>query len=126
MQIAVAGRAALKVTQSRTARVAFVAVAVALAVWALWSRWPDVERAVQRLDARYLAAAAAATVVNLVLTGLAWRAVVADLGARLPLGLAARVFFVGQVGKYVPGSLWPMIVQAELAKRHVARRLTAS
>jgi hypothetical protein len=124
--LAGAGRAALRVTQSRPVRVAFVAVAVGLAVWALWSRWPDVERAVSRLDARYLAAAAAVTVLNLVLTGLAWRSVVADLGARLPYGLAARVFFVGQVGKYVPGSLWPVIVQAELARRHVARRLTAS
>ncbi len=124
--LAGAGRAALKVTQSRPARVAFVVVAVGLAVWALWSRWPDVVRAVHRLDGRYLAAAAVATVANLVLSGLAWRALVADLGARLPYGLAARVFFVGQIGKYVPGSLWPMIVQAELAKRHVARRLTAA
>ena len=124
--LAGAGRAALRATQSRGVRIGFVVVAVGLAVWALWSRWPDVERAVQRLDARYLAAAAAATLANLMLSGLAWRALVADLGARLPLGLAARVFFVGQIGKYVPGSLWPMIVQAELAKRHVARRLTAA
>lgn len=124
--LAGAGRAALRLTQSRPVRIGFVAVAVGLAVWALWSRWPDVQSAVQRLDARYLALAAVATVVNLVFTGLAWRAVVADLGARLPYGLAARFFFVGQIGKYVPGSLWPMVVQAELAKRHVARRLTAS
>jgi glycosyltransferase 2 family protein len=124
--LAGAGRAALRATQSRAVRVGFVALALGLAVWALWSRWPDVERAVQRLDARYLAVAAVATVGNLMLSGLAWRALVADLGARLPLGLAARVFFVGQIGKYVPGSLWPMIVQAELAKRHVARRLTAA
>jgi uncharacterized membrane protein YbhN (UPF0104 family) len=124
--VAGAGRAALRATQSRAVRVGFVAVAVGLAVWALWSRWPDVERAIQRLDARYLAAAAVATLGNLVLSGLAWRSLVADLGARLPLGLASRVFFVGQIGKYVPGSLWPMIVQAELARQHVARRLTAA
>jgi glycosyltransferase 2 family protein len=107
-------------------RVGFVAVAVGLAVWALWSRWPEVVSAVQRLDARDLVLAALATLINAVLTGLAWRALLADLGARLPVGLAARVFFVGQIGKYVPGSLWPMIVQAELAKRHVARRSTVA
>jgi uncharacterized membrane protein YbhN (UPF0104 family) len=106
--------------------VGFIVVAVALAVWALWSQWPQVVSAVTRLDARYLVAAALATVANLVFTGLAWRAVLADLGARLPVALAARVFFVGQIGKYVPGSLWPLIVQAELAKRHVARRSTAA
>jgi glycosyltransferase 2 family protein len=114
------------VAQSRPARIGFIAVAVGLAVWALWSRWPEVVRAGGRLDPGHLAAAALAAVANVVLTGLAWRALLADLGARLPVGLAARVFFVGQIGKYVPGSLWPMIVQAELAKRHVARRSTAA
>jgi glycosyltransferase 2 family protein len=119
-------RVASAVAQSWGTRVAFVAVAVGLALWALWSRWPEVVSAVQRLDARDLVLAALATMVNAILTGLAWRALLADLGARLPVSLAARVFFVGQIGKYVPGSLWPMIVQAELAKRHVARRSTVA
>src|SRR4051812_17870811 len=114
------------VAGSWVTRVGFVAVAVGLAVWALWSRWPEVVSALHRLDARDLVLAALATLLNAVLTGLAWRALLADLGFRLPFGLAARVFFVGQVGKYVPGSLWPMIVQAELAKRHVARRSTVA
>lgn len=120
------GSAVMRVTQSRPVRIGFIVVAIALAVWALSSRWPDVVHAAGRLDARYLAAALGVTVANVVLVGLAWRALVTDLGARLPLGLAARVFFVGQIGKYVPGSLWPVLVQAELAKRHVARRLTAA
>src|SRR3954449_2224788 len=114
------------VAGSWVTRVGFVAVAVGLAVWALWSRWPEVVSALHRLDARDLVLAALATLLNAVLTGLAWRALLADLGARLPLTLAARVFFVGQIGKYVPGSLWPMVVQAELAKRHVARRSTVA
>src|SRR3954471_8386914 len=114
------------VAGSWVTRVGFVAVAVGLAVWALWSRWPEGVAALHRLDARYLVLAALATLLNAVLTGLAWRSLLADLGARLPLGLAARVFFVGQIGKYVPGSLWPVVVQAELAKRHVPRRSTAA
>jgi glycosyltransferase 2 family protein len=121
-----AGRLASAATQSWGIRVGFLAVAVGLAVWALWSRWPEVVSAVQRLDAAHLVLAALATMLNAILTGLAWRALLADLGARLPLTLAARVFFVGQIGKYVPGSLWPMVVQAELAKRHVARRSTVA
>lgn len=116
----------LALAQTRTVRAGFIAVAVGLAVWALWSRWPQVVAAIGRLDARDLVAAALATIGNLIFTGLAWRALLADLGARLPVSLAARVFFVGQIGKYVPGSLWPLIVQAELAKRHVARRSTAA
>src|SRR3954452_14704271 len=132
MRIAVPGRlatvrrAASVAARSWGVRVGFIAVAVGLAVWALWSRWPEDVAAVHRLEGRDLVLAALPPLLNAVLTGLAWRALLADLGARLPVGLAARVFFVGQIGKYVPGSLWPMIVQAELAKRHVARRLTAA
>src|SRR3954451_15363882 len=124
--VGLARRFASAVTRSWWARVGFVALAVALAVWALWSRWPQVVSAAHRLDATHLVLAVLATLLNAVLTGLGWRALLADLGARLPLRLAARVFFVGQIGKYVPGSLWPMLVQAELAKQHVARRLTAA
>src|SRR3954451_9927128 len=124
--VGLARRFASAVTRSWWARVGFVALAVALAVWALWSRWPQVVSAAHRLDATHLVLAVLATLLNAVLTGLGWRALLADLGARLPLRLAARVFFVGQIGKYVPGSLWPMVVQAELAKRHVARRSTVA
>ena len=120
------GRRAARVTQNPVARIGFVVVAVGLAVWALWSRWDAVVLAARRLDPVWLVAAAVATLANLAAVGVAWRALVIDLGARLPLGLTARVFFVGQIGKYVPGSLWPLVVQAELAKRHVARRLTAA
>ena len=37
------------------------------------------------------------------------------------------MFFVGQIGKYVPGSVWPVVMQAELARDHgVPRRRTAA
>jgi len=53
--------------------------------------------------------------------------VLTDLGSRLPLRAAGRVFFVGQIGKYVPGSLWPVVVQAELGRDHgVPRRRSAA
>jgi len=121
------GRRGLAAMQSRVARVLFAAVAVGLAVWAVASRWDQVVDALGRMQGRWLVAAAVATVGNLVLTGMAWRAVLADLGSRLPFGPAARIFFVGQIGKYVPGSLWPVVVQAELGRDHgIARRRSAA
>jgi uncharacterized membrane protein YbhN (UPF0104 family) len=113
--------------QSTAARVVFGLVAVALAVWAIASRREQVIDALLRMQGRWLVVAGLATLANLVLTGMAWRAVLADLGSRLPLRAAARGFFVGQIGKYVPGSLWPVVVQAELGRDHgVARRRSAS
>ncbi len=105
----------------------FAVLATVLAVWAITSRWDQVVAALARLDVRYLVAAGAATLANAGLTGMAWRALLTDLGSRLPLAAAARVFFVGQIGKYVPGSVWPVVVQAELARDHgVPRRRTAA
>jgi hypothetical protein len=47
---------------------------------------------------------------------LAWRALLADLGSPLRLREAGRVFFLSQLGKYVPGSVWPMLAQLELGR----------
>jgi hypothetical protein len=52
-----------------------------------------------------------------------WHEVLNGLGARLPWAAGARVFFVSQLGKYVPGSIWPTVVQMQAGRRYqVARR----
>jgi uncharacterized membrane protein YbhN (UPF0104 family) len=118
---------ALRAARSTVARIGFALLAVGLAAWAIVSRRDQVVDALLRMQGRWLLVAGLATLANLVLTGLAWRAVLADLGSRLPSAVAARVFFVGQIGKYVPGSLWPVVVQAELGHDHgVARRRSAA
>jgi uncharacterized membrane protein YbhN (UPF0104 family) len=120
-------RRGLAVTRSTAFRVGFAVVAVGLAVWAVASRREQVVDALLRMQGRWLLVAGLSTLANLLLTGMAWRAILTDLGSRLPLRAATRVFFVGQIGKYMPGSLWPVVVQAELASDHgVARRRSAA
>jgi uncharacterized membrane protein YbhN (UPF0104 family) len=115
------------VAGSRSVRWGFGLVAVALAVWAVVARRDEVLHALGRLQPGWLALALVATLANAGTAGLMWRRLLVDLGSRLPLTTAARVFFVGQLGKYVPGSVWPMVMQAELASDHgVARRRTAA
>ena len=118
---------AARLVRSRPVRWGFVAVAVGLAGWAVVSQQAEVQAALRRLDAATLAAAAAATTANVLLAGMVWWTALADLGSRLPLPVAARIFYVGQLGKYVPGSVWPLIAQAELGRDyHVPRRRTAT
>ena len=118
---------AARLVRSRPARWGFVAVAVGLAVWAVVSQWDEVVAALDRLDAATLAGAAAATIANILLAGMVWWTALADLGSRLPLPVAARIFYLGQLGKYVPGSVWPLIAQTELGRDHqVPRRRTAT
>jgi hypothetical protein len=52
-----------------------------------------------------------------VLTMLGWRVVLADLGSPLHVAPAGGVFYVGQLGKYLPGSVWSVVAQAEMGAR---------
>src|SRR5664279_2138333 len=73
-----------------------------------------------------LVAALALMLLGLVPTVAAWRILLSDLGSTLPWSAAGGVFFVGQLGKYLPGSLWVVLAQSDLASRHgVPRRRTA-
>ncbi len=126
----VAGRVArrlLTAARSRPARWGFGVLTVALAVWAVAAEWSDVRAAAARLGPLPVLLAALATAVNVLLAGAMWRSALADLGSVLPVRVAARVFYLGQLGKYLPGSVWPMVMQAELGADHgVPRRRTAT
>jgi uncharacterized membrane protein YbhN (UPF0104 family) len=47
---------------------------------------------------------------------MAWRAALADLDHKIPVRTAAPIALVGQLGKYLPGSVWTVVVQTEVAK----------
>jgi glycosyltransferase 2 family protein len=66
-----------------------------------------------------LAAAAMATMAD------GWRRVLATLGAPVGAAAAQAWYFVGEIGKYLPGSVWPLIGRAELARRGGVPRAVA-
>ncbi len=56
-----------------------------------------------------------------------WTESLGALGARLPGPRATQVFFVSQLGKYLPGSVWPALAQMEAGRSAgVARRTMLS
>ncbi|PPK97781.1 hypothetical protein CLV92_103316 [Kineococcus xinjiangensis] len=117
----------LRLTRSRGVRGGFLVLALGFAVAAVLSERAAVSAALARLDAGAALLALLLSAANVALTGAAWRAVVADLGSPLPWRPAARVFLVGQLGRYVPGTVWQFLAQAELGRDHgVPRRRTAS
>jgi glycosyltransferase 2 family protein len=90
-------------------------------------RWDELRVALERPAWALVAAAAVPAVASILLTALAWRTMLADLGATLPARTARRVFLLGQLGKYLPGSVWSFVAQAELARDHaVSRRVTVT
>jgi len=66
----------------------------------------------------------AAALVGVGGTYLQWRAVLIGLDVRLGVAEGARVFFVSQLGKYLPGSVWPVVMQMEAGRRRGANRRT--
>jgi uncharacterized membrane protein YbhN (UPF0104 family) len=97
---------------------AFVAVALAFCGYGLATQWDAITSALSRMTWYALTGSLAAGVVGLLVMILAWRTLLAGFGSRLPLGPAIRVMFVGQLGKYVPGSVWAVIGQTELAREY--------
>lgn len=106
----------------RRLRAAFLLVAVAFAVLALASQWDEAGERIGDLSVAHVGLAALCTVGSLVASFLAWRETLAGLGDRLPVATAARIFFLGQLAKYVPGSIWAIVGQMELARVHGVRR----
>ncbi|OFE18103.1 hypothetical protein BA895_12815 [Humibacillus sp. DSM 29435] len=108
------------------ARVVIAAVVLAAVVYAVVRNWADVSVHLSQISAGTFALSTLAAAVGTWLTMLGWRVVLADLGSDLHLAPASGVFFVGQLGKYLPGSVWSVLVQADMAGRlGVPRRRTA-
>ncbi len=103
-------------------RLALLVAVFACAGWALRAHWTQAREAVVALPLWALPAAVLAGMAGLTAQMLAWRSLLGGLGSPLPVRVAARIMFVGQLGKYLPGSVWAFVAQVELARdREVAR-----
>lgn len=108
-------------------RVTFLVVAVGAAVVVVAGDRERFLATAGDLGPVVLLVAAGAGVVNVLTAGAAWLTVLADAGHRLPVGAGLRIFVIGQLGKFLPGSVWNVVAQAELASdRGVRRSATAS
>lgn len=112
---------------SRLVRWGFVAAAVGLGGYAVASQWDDIRKALSQIGPLTTAGAMIIVLFGLLATMYAWRRLLAGLGSPLPTSAAARILFLGQLGKYLPGSVWPILAQMELGKTYqVPRHRSAS
>jgi glycosyltransferase 2 family protein len=108
---------------SRATRWGFVAAAVGCGGYAISKRWADIGHALARIGLPMSLLALIFTLGALTASMWAWRALLAGLGSSLPFGAAARIVFIGQLGKYLPGAVWPVLAQMELATEHNVPRI---
>jgi hypothetical protein len=107
-------------------RVAISVLTLAAVVYAVATNWADVSVHLGKISWGTFALSSLAAALGTWLTMLGWKTILRHLGSDLRSAPASGVYFVGQLGKYLPGSLWSVLVQADIASRlGVPRRRTA-
>lgn len=91
-------------------------IAVGFVAVALWRNWTAVRADLAALSWADLLGSAVAGGLAVLLTGSAWRVLLGGLGHPVPVVPGMRLFTAGQLGKYVPGSVWVAAIQAELGR----------
>lgn len=106
--------------RGRILLVARLAIAAAIGYFVVQTTinlWPDVRSTFEQLSWSAVALSLVAAVLAVGATVFAWRGALDDLDHRVPVGSAAQVFLVGQLGKFLPGSVWSYVVSMELGRR---------
>jgi uncharacterized membrane protein YbhN (UPF0104 family) len=103
-----------RITSSRWLRVGFALIAVALLSYAIVDQWHQVAPRFGQLSGAGVVFSSLAVMVAMFAMLKTFQVTLAGLGSPLSLVQAGRIFFLGQLGKYVPGSVWPIVVQMEL------------
>jgi hypothetical protein len=112
---------------SRWLKWAVVVVAVGIGAYAIDKEWNQVHHALGEIGLLASFEALLALLVMQFATLCQWRVLLDGLGSPLHTTTAGRIFFIGQLGKYIPGSLWPVLTQMELgARANVPRTRSAS
>lgn len=93
-------------------------IAVGLLVVGVARQWDDIVADFARLDVTTVVLGVVFTLAALVANMLSWRSMMSATGFRVRIAAASSIFFVGQLGKYIPGGVWSIAAQAELGRAH--------
>jgi glycosyltransferase 2 family protein len=93
----------------------FLAAALVFVLLRLRNTWQDSHGALTPASIPYLFGSAFLAVIAVVVAGLAWVAILRELGVESRRSWAA-MFMQAQLGKYIPGSVWQYAGRAALAR----------
>ncbi|MEV6371735.1 lysylphosphatidylglycerol synthase transmembrane domain-containing protein [Micromonospora musae] len=98
-------------------RIVVIAAIAAGMAWSVISQWPQVRETWLDLAWSSVVLAVLAVLGGMFANSMAWRAAAQDLEHRVSVPAALRILMVGQLGKYIPGSVWAYVLQMELGRR---------
>jgi glycosyltransferase 2 family protein len=82
----------------------------------------EIADALSSAEPGWLAVGGVSGLVAMASIGVNWLLILRRAGTSAPWRRGMSWFFVGQLGKYVPGGIWPIVGQAELAHRGAVPR----
>ena len=100
--------------------------AVAFVALALLQNWSETEKALKAADPWWIALALLFAFGSMIWMAWRWNAAMrAAGGEEASSSRVIGMFFLGELGKYVPGGIWSVLGRAELARRHGHSRTVA-
>lgn len=112
---------------SRWVKWAVVVIAIAVGVYEIAERWQGVQQGLSRIGLVTALYALLALFGVQFATLRTWQVLLAGLGSPLRTPVAGRILFIGQLGKYIPGSVWSVLAAMELgARANVPRSRSAT
>lgn len=99
------------------ARVLVTLAIVIAIVFAVKSQWSEVRETIDRLSWWTLILSSVFVFLGMGAAVRAWQHALGALEQPIPAFDAARCYLVGQLGKYLPGSVWAFVLQTELVRR---------
>jgi hypothetical protein len=116
-----------RIRASRWLRPALLLIILGFCSYGLADEWPEIHPALAELHWYSIVLSIVGAMAGSACMMMAWRSLLTDLGSRLPVGVAARVTFLAQLGKYVPGAVWSFAAHVELGHDYqVPRRRGAA
>lgn len=105
------------------ARRALLVLVFAAAAYAVFTQWPEVKSTVFSMTWWQIGGSLLLLVPGVLLGMLMWRVVLigildSDHVAVKQRSALNNIYLIGQLGKYVPGSVWAFVLQMELGRKH--------
>jgi len=95
-----------------------LAIVIGFAVSYFAGKWPEITGVIAQIPIGGVIASFVVMLVGMVANVLSWVTILNGLGHVVPLPRGAQVMLVGQLGKYVPGSVWGYVMQMELGRQY--------
>lgn len=86
-------------------------------VRALAREWDEVRHALENADGFWIGGALLLAAAGMTAIAVPWRRALRLLGGELPYPEILARYYLGEIGKYVPGGVWPVVGRGELAAR---------